>query len=347
MAESMEIPELQELIAAGRIEGYVTTEEVVGAFPELEEDSDAMAVVHEALLREGIDIVDADEVEAEEEAETLAEEIRGLEVAGEAVATDPVRIYLRDIGAAPLLTASQEVELAKRIEQGDAEASREFVLANLRLVVSVAKRYAGRGLSLLDLIQEGNIGLMRAVQKYNWQRGFRFSTYATWWIRQAISRAIGDHARTIRLPAHITEAITKVNRTAQELVQELNRPPTPEEIGQRLGLTADRVRELQTFASQPISLETPVGEEDETALGELVPDTMGESPADAATRQVLKTEMADVLEDVLTPRERLVLQLRFGLGNGHVFPLQQVGERLGITRERVRQIEMEALRRVV
>ena len=257
--------------------------------------------------------------------------------------SDAVMTYLREIGRVPMITHEREIELAQRIEMGDREAMTQFILANLRLVVSIAKRYVGRGLTLLDLIQEGNIGLIRAVQRYDWRRGHRFSTHATWWIRQAISRAVADKGRTIRLPVYVNTALNRIRRERQRLLQELGREPTEEELADATGLDPIRMVELQAAPGAPISLELPVGEDEEQELGDVLADTESASPEDIATTQTLRDEVQRVLESVLTPRERLVLQLRFGLGNSQAHPLEQVGRELGITRERVRQIEAGAL----
>lgn len=257
--------------------------------------------------------------------------------------SDAVMTYLREIGRVPMITHEREIELAQRIEMGDRDAMKQFILANLRLVVSIAKRYVGRGLTLLDLIQEGNIGLIRAVQRYDWRRGHRFSTHATWWIRQAISRAVADKGRTIRLPVYVNTALNRIRRERQRLLQELGREPTEFELAEATGLDPLRMIELQAAPGAPVSLELPVGEDEEQELGDVLADTESASPEDIATTQTLKDEVQRVLESVLTPRERLVLQLRFGLGNGQPHPLEQVGRELGITRERVRQIEAGAL----
>jgi len=344
-----------------------------GQMPEIEELSDLDAAV-EQLLAADVDIVDDEEEEARvredeaienglhametdsaplvdmpDEADAGPARLRRVqEVAraaerGETAEVDAITAYLREIGRVPMLSHAQEIELAKRIEAGDKEAVQQFVLANLRLVVSIAKRYVGRGLSLLDLIQEGNIGLMRAVQRYDWRRGHRFSTHATWWIRQAISRAVADKGRAIRLPVYVNTALNRVRRERQRLVQELGRDPTEQELADALGLDVERLHELEAAPGTPISLELPVGEDEEQELGDVLADETSTSPEEAATTRTMKQEVQEVLEDVLTPRERLVLQLRFGLGNGHTFPLEQVGRQLGITRERVRQIEAGAL----
>ena len=260
---------------------------------------------------------------------------------------DPVRMYLREISHAPLLKSEQEMELAHQIARGDMEATQKFVLANLRLVVSIAKKYVGRGLTLLDLIQEGNMGLLRAVHKFDPSRGFKFSTYATWWIRQAILRAISEQARTIRLPAHIGEAMGRISQVSQEIAQQKGRPAKPEEIGEAMGMTGERIREILRAAETPMSLESPIGEEgDENQLQHFISDEVSATPEEEASHELLKDQLETTLEEVLTPREKIVLQMRFGLGDGHQYPLEKVGEHLGVTRERVRQIEAEALRKL-
>jgi RNA polymerase primary sigma factor len=258
---------------------------------------------------------------------------------------DPVRMYLKEIGRVPLLSADDEVELAKRIEKGDEEAKRRLAEANLRLVVSIAKRYVGRGMLFLDLIQEGNMGLIKAVEKFDHTKGYKFSTYATWWIRQAITRAIADQARTIRIPVHMVETINKLIRVSRQLLQELGREPTPEEIAAEMDLSTDKVREIMKIAQEPVSLETPIGEEDDSHLGDFIEDQEALAPADAAAYELLKEQLEDVL-DTLTEREENVLRLRFGLDDGRTRTLEEVGKVFGVTRERIRQIEAKALRKL-
>ncbi|MEK3723733.1 MULTISPECIES: RNA polymerase sigma factor RpoD [Paenibacillus] len=258
---------------------------------------------------------------------------------------DPVRMYLKEIGRVPLLSAEDEIDLAKRIELGDEEAKRRLAEANLRLVVSIAKRYVGRGMLFLDLIQEGNMGLIKAVEKFDHDKGFKFSTYATWWIRQAITRAIADQARTIRIPVHMVETINKLIRVSRQLLQELGREPTPEEIAKEMDLSTDKVREIMKIAQEPVSLETPIGEEDDSHLGDFIEDQEALAPADAAAYELLKEQLEDVL-DTLTEREENVLRLRFGLDDGRTRTLEEVGKVFGVTRERIRQIEAKALRKL-
>ena len=259
--------------------------------------------------------------------------------------SDPVRMYLKEIGRVDLLSAKEEITLAKRIENGDIIAKQELAEANLRLVVSIAKRYVGRGMSFLDLIQEGNMGLMKAVEKFDYEKGFKFSTYATWWIRQAITRAIADQARTIRIPVHMVETINKLVRIQRQLLQDLGREPTPEEIGAEMDLPTEKVRDILKISQEPVSLETPIGEEDDSHLGDFIEDNEATSPADNAAYELLKSELEDVL-DTLTDREENVLRLRFGLDDGRQRTLEDVGKVFGVTRERIRQIEAKALRKL-
>jgi RNA polymerase primary sigma factor len=258
---------------------------------------------------------------------------------------DPVRMYLKEIGKVPLLTAEEEIELAKRMEEGDEEAKQKLCEANLRLVVSIAKRYVGRGMLFLDLIQEGNLGLIKAVDKFNWRKGFKFSTYATWWIRQAITRSIADQARTIRIPVHMVETINKLMRIQRQLLQEYGREPTPEEIAAEMDITVEKVREIIKIAQEPVSLETPIGEEEDSHLGDFIPDDDVPAPAEAAAFSMLKEQLVEVL-DTLTEREQKVLKLRFGLEDGRARTLEEVGKQFDVTRERIRQIEAKALRKL-
>ncbi|MGG6313846.1 RNA polymerase sigma factor RpoD [Paenibacillus macerans] len=258
---------------------------------------------------------------------------------------DPVRMYLKEIGRVPLLSAEEEIQLAQRIENGDEEAKRRLAEANLRLVVSIARRYVGRGMVFLDLIQEGNMGLIKAVEKFDYSKGFKFSTYATWWIRQAITRAIADQARTIRIPVHMVETINKLIRISRQLLQEIGREPTPEEIAKEMELTPDKVREIMKIAQEPVSLETPIGEENDSNLGDFIEDHDAPAPAEAAAYELLKEQLEEVL-DTLTEREENVLRLRFGMDDGRTRTLEEVGKEFGVTRERIRQIEAKALRKL-
>jgi RNA polymerase primary sigma factor len=341
--------ELDELLERGKERGYVTADDLDELFAGEAEPPDGgeLEAVRQTLLDAGVEIVE-DETELAELREDLhtEERLNRTEAEAQPIQADAIWHYLRDIRDIPLLTAAQEVELAQRIEAGDEAALQRFTLANLRLVVNMAKRYVGRGLSLIDLIQEGNLGLMRAVQKFDWRRGFKFSTYATWWIRQAITRAIADKGRTIRLPVHVGEAIGKLHAAQQRLTQELGREPTEAEIGADLGVDAVRVQELRQAAWYPSSLDQPLGEDEDTRVADLVADQADPGPADIIQERLLKQEAQRMLAETLTEREQVVLQLRFGLGNGHVYPLEKIGQRMGLTRERVRQIEKEALRKL-
>jgi RNA polymerase primary sigma factor len=345
------VSSVNDLLTRGKKQGYVTQDQILQLVPEPEAHIEEIEDVYAELMDLGIEVLDeTKEFGGEKEVpEEIEEEVdvdleTALDMDGMSI-DDPVRMYLREIGRVPLLSAQQEVQLALRMEQGDEEARRHLTEANLRLVVSVAKKYIGRGMSLLDLIQEGNIGLIRAVEKFDYHKGFKFSTYATWWIRQAITRAIADQARTIRIPVHMVETINRLIRTSRRLVQELGRDPTSDEIAREMGLPPDKVREIIKISQEPVSLETPIGEEEDSHLGDFIEDQKALAPADAASHQLLKEQVEDVL-DSLTQRERRVLQLRFGLDDGRSRTLEEVGREFGVTRERIRQIEAKALRKL-
>jgi RNA polymerase primary sigma factor len=334
----------ESLILRGKEQGSLTPDDVLASFPEIEAEPDHLERIFSALVDMGIAVSDGDrDFEAVDEIDD--DTIAKAEAADAVSFDDPVRMYLREIGRVALLKAEQEVHYAKLIEQGDLAAKDALTEANLRLVVSIAKKYIGRGMSFLDLIQEGNLGLIRAVEKFDYHRGFKFSTYSTCWIRQAITRAIADQGRTIRVPVHMVEAINKLLRVSRRLLQELGRDPTDEEIADELGIDPERVREIRTISRDPVSLETPVGDEEDAHLGDFVEDKDSATPPDAASLAILHTEMEDLL-DTLAPRERRVLQLRFGLADGHQRTLEEVGKRFGVTRERVRQIEAKAIRKL-
>ncbi len=340
---------VQELIKKGRDQGFLTQDDILEIFSDAETRIDELDDFYDKLLAEGVDVFESvtpDEIETDEKAqEKLDREIEILSKLEGIESTDPVRQYLREIGKVPLLDAEEEIELAKRYEKSERKAKDKLTESNLRLVVSIAKKYIGRGLSLLDLIQEGNQGLIRAVEKYDWRRGFKFSTYATWWIRQAITRAIADQARTIRIPVHMVETINKLYRTSRRLMQELGREPTPEEIGAELEIDAERVREIFKIAQEVTSLEAPVGEDKESFLGDFIPDESQLSPVDQASKQLLKNHLDEVLA-TLSDREAKVLKLRFGLEGNKQMTLEEVGKVFGVTRERIRQIEAKALRKL-
>jgi RNA polymerase primary sigma factor len=360
--EAKAIEAMDELIERAKQKGTVTFKEIFNELSGIDLDKNQIEVFYYRLSDAGVDIVSENddepdefelrilESEGEDDVDPVAVTPKG-EVNLEATlpktitVDDPVRMYLKEIGTVPLLTAAEEVELAKRMEQGDEEAKCTLCEANLRLVVSIAKRYVGRGMLFLDLIQEGNFGLIKAVDKFQWEKGFKFSTYATWWIRQAITRSIADQARTIRIPVHMVETINKLIRVSRQLLQEYGREPTPAEIGREMEITEEKVREILKIAQEPVSLETPIGEEEDSHLGDFIPDDDVLKPEDAAATLLLKEQLNDILY-TLTDRERNVLIMRFGLRDGRLRTLEEVGKEFEVTRERIRQIEAKALRKL-
>lgn len=348
---------LQQLLEKGKKEKKLASAELIDALEEIDADEKQTDMIYDALEAAGIALDVSDVVELLQKPEELAPSAEDLslveeeklldteEISETMSVNDPVRMYLKEIGKIPLLTPEQEQELASRLAEGDEQAYDKMIEANLRLVVSIAKRYVGRGLPFLDLIQEGNLGLIKAVGKFDHTKGYKFSTYATWWIRQSISRAIADHARTIRIPVHMVETINRVARANHELLQELGRDPTAGEIAHRLHLPLEKVEEVMRVSQDPISLETPVGEEDDSHLGDFIPDDEAYEPADAAAYALLREQLAGVLK-TLTPREEKVLCLRYGLTDGKMHTLEEVGEEFNVTRERIRQIEAKALRKL-
>jgi len=355
MAKKIFVPKIEEvllfsaavnqLLMKGRTHGYISAQEMLQCVPEAEEDVAELDQVFDYMYRKGIEFQE----EAEKPKGVLANVLRAkkeknvlTELGLEDIADDSVRMYLREIGKINLLTGDEETKLAKRVEKGDIWAKKRLAEANLRLVVSIAKKYIGRGLTLLDLIQEGNTGLMRAVDKFDYRKGFKFSTYATWWIRQAITRAIADQARTIRIPVHMIETINKLIRVQRQLVQDLGREPTPEEIAQELGLDVDKVEHIIKISQETVSLEAPVGEEDDSKLGDFIEDTKHVSPEEMTSQVLLKDKIQEFLNG-LQPREQKILKMRFGLEDGRTHTLEEVGQEFGVTRERIRQIEAKAL----
>lgn len=335
-------PAVQRLVTKGREQGFVTQQEVLQAIPQAEEQVDLLDDLYSALIDAGIEVVDQKDkliwqTEPEEDVENAVSE-----EAIKDIADDSVRLYLREIGKIPLINAEEEVALAKRIEQGDKSAKDALAEANMRLVVSIAKKYIGRGLDLLDLIQEGNTGLLRAVEKFDYTKGFKFSTYATWWIRQAITRAIADQARVIRIPVHMVETINKLIRTQRRLTSELGREPSPEELAKEMEMDVEKVLHIQKISQDTTSLDAAVGEDEDSTLGEFIEDQDSVSPVDAATYELLKEHINDTLA-LLTPREQKILRMRFGLEDGRSHTLEEVGQEFGVTRERIRQIEAKAL----
>ncbi len=373
MAKEAQIDEVRDLVAKGKERGFLTNEEVIEALAPVDVSAEQMDNILQHLQDENIEVVEmVDELDAEEFARE-ARSARDEELALKAPTNDPVRMYLKEIGKVPLLTAEQEVILAKAIEEGEAAtaeidkatddgkkvtslrlrelqrterhgqlAKKKLIEANLRLVVSIAKRYVGRGMLFLDLIQEGNLGLIRAVEKFDYTKGYKFSTYATWWIRQAITRAIADQARTIRIPVHMVETINKLIRIQRQLLQDLGREPTPEEIGREMEFSPEKVREILKVSQEPVSLETPIGEEEDSHLGDFIEDSDAVVPVDAASFILLQEQLDSVLH-TLSEREKKVIQLRFGLTDGHPRTLEEVGREFGVTRERIRQIESKTL----
>ncbi len=332
---------LKELLALGKKKkGVLEYKEIMDFLSDIELDSEQIDKIYEYLESQGIDVMGVVELEDDSDKDL------DLSISdGSINIDDHVRMYLKEIGKVPLLSAEEETELAKRMEEGDEYAKKRLAEANLRLVVSIAKRYVGRGMLFLDLIQEGNLGLIKAVEKFDYRKGYKFSTYATWWIRQAITRAIADQARTIRIPVHMVETINKLIRVSRQLLQELGREPSDEELAKEMQMPVDKVREIRKIAQEPVSLETPIGEEEDSHLGDFIPDEDIPAPADAAAYTLLKEQLINVL-DTLTEREEKVLRLRFGLDDGRARTLEEVGKEFKVTRERIRQIEAKALRKL-
>ena len=348
---------INELVEKAKKSGKTTTRDIA-ALEEKGVDAETITKLYDMLEANNIDVdisaedaailedIDIPEIEELNEIEEVTEEeIAETKIDDSYSTDDPVRMFLKEIGKVPLLTAEEEVELAIRMSEGDEEAKRRMTEANLRLVVSIAKRYVGRGMLFLDLIQEGNLGLIKAVEKFDYTKGYKFSTYATWWIRQAITRAIADQARTIRIPVHMVETINKVIRVSRQLLQELGHDPSAEEIAAEMGMPVDKVREILKIAQEPVSLETPIGEEEDSHLGDFIPDEDASEPSEAASFSLLKEQLMEVL-DTLTPREKKVLELRFGIVDGRTRTLEEVGKEFNVTRERIRQIEAKALRKL-
>jgi len=339
---------IRDLIEQGKQKGRLTTKEISDVLDEMDFDSDQLDKLYDTLEACNIEVVDefAGTMEIDEDLSVIdAQDLESALSAEGINIDDPVKVYLKEIGRVPLLTSEEEVELATRMASGDPAAQKRLAEANLRLVVSIAKRYVGRGMQFLDLIQEGNLGLIKAVEKFDHTKGFKFSTYATWWIRQAITRAIADQARTIRIPVHMVETINKVKKVSSQLLHKNGHEPTAEEIAEELEMPADKVREIMRVAQEPVSLETPIGEEEDSHLGDFIPDEDAPAPAEAASHTLLKEQLAEVLQ-TLTPREEKVLRLRFGLEDGRSRTLEEVGKEFNVTRERIRQIEAKALRKL-
>ena len=338
----------ETLIKKGKEVGFITYEELAEELQGLEVSSDLLDELYNALMENDISVIsesDLDDDSEEDDGGNLEDILKDDSIAKELTINDPVRMYLKEIGKISLLSLDEETELSKKIAEGDEMAKNRLAESNLRLVVSIAKRYVGRGMLFLDLIQEGNIGLMKAVEKFDATKGYKFSTYATWWIRQAITRAIADQARTIRVPVHMVETINKLSRFQRQLTLELNREPTDEELAEKMNMSPEKIREVIKIAQDPVSLETPIGEEEDSHLGDFVPDESNMSPEDFTVHEMLKEEISDVLL-TLTEREEQVLRLRFGLDDGSSKTLEEVGQMFGVTRERIRQIEAKALRKL-
>ncbi|MBQ2944763.1 MAG: RNA polymerase sigma factor RpoD [Ruminococcus sp.] len=341
---------VKELTELGKSKGQLTNKDILDAIGEMDFDPEQLEKLYDGLESQGIEIVeDNDDLQFDDIALEVVASVDGDSLESDGVETiaidDPVKVYLKEIGRVPLLTSEEEIELAIRIKDGDVAAKQRLSEANLRLVVSIAKRYLGRGMQFLDLIQEGNLGLIKAVEKFDYTKGFKFSTYATWWIRQAITRAIADQARTIRIPVHMVETINKVKKVSSQLLHQNGHEPTADEIAAELDMSVDKVREIMRVAQEPVSLETPIGEEEDSHLGDFIPDDDAPAPADAASHTLLREQLMEVL-DTLTPREEKVLRLRFGLEDGRSRTLEEVGKEFNVTRERIRQIEAKALRKL-
>ncbi len=337
---------IKNLVQHGKASGHISTGEILEAMGEMDFDPDQIEKLYDSMESLGVEIVEGLDDSEIDSSGVEVHDSPSVSVAAEASTTDdPVKVYLKEIGMVPLLSADEEIELAKRIQNGDEKAKKRLSEANLRLVVSIAKRYLGRGMHFLDLIQEGNLGLIKAVDKFDYSKGFKFSTYATWWIRQAITRAIADQARTIRIPVHMVETMNKVKRVSGQLLHNNGQEPTPEEVAQELSLPVEKIREIMRASKDPVSLETPIGEEDDSHLGDFIPDDDALAPAEEASHVLLKEHLLEVL-DTLTPREKKVLQMRFGIDDGKPRTLEEVGKEFDVTRERIRQIEAKALRKL-
>ena len=348
-AAAASLDAISKLLDKGKKTGVLTYNEIMESLQSVDMSPDEIDELYDTFTKRGIDIIDNGNDIGPDDDSNLKDDEDDIDIdlsIPEGInIDDPVRMYLKEIGRVPLLSADEEIKLAKRMEDGDLEAQKRLAEANLRLVVSIAKRYVGRGMLFLDLIQEGNLGLIKAVEKFDYNKGYKFSTYATWWIRQAITRAIADQARTIRIPVHMVETINKLIRVSRQLLQSLGREASPEEIAKEMDVSVDRVREIMKIAQEPVSLETPIGEEEDSHLGDFIEDHDAPAPAEAASFVLLKEQLEDVL-DTLTEREEKVLRLRFGLDDGRARTLEEVGQNFGVTRERIRQIEAKALRKL-